>query len=256
MEPFAHVQVLVRGNMQGQFVNNVFYYTGTSGSDTLTAWLTAFRTEWRTNIVANVSDEYEVLFYEAMQIGGVVWLNPDGTLFPPSSIPGGGWPDVTPVLRFTDRASLTGAGAADTGSITTQSFPSYVTVGFKKTCGNLTRPENTTPLLLGRSVRGGFRISGIPVISTDDGEANELNAAAITLWGGSGPNLRIVNSGSADAVMEVVSLFANKRPRIDPDPVLPESYDPFYARATVTAIALNPFLTSQTSRKQSSSNLG
>lgn len=231
----GHYEVTVQAKCNGEDCNNTLHYVCGAGVDTLANFLTTFRALWRAQILPLVSDQYIVQDYVCRQFGAVIWKSAVIPMVIPPS-----WPNVKPLIRYSDNALLAGAGAADTGSITTAELPSMIAVGAYKACGVVTEVDFTT-LPYSKLLKGFIRFGGVPEASTDDADGNNLNAAAEAAWQAAADALRYITPSGQNFTMEVWSLFEGGVARV-------KAGAPLMARANVTSLSVREVLTSQKSR--------
>lgn len=232
----GHYEVGIQAKCLGEDCFNTLHYTCGAGTGTLGGFLSAFRTLWRAQIIPLVTEQYVVQNYVVRQFGAVVWKS---AVIPPVIPPA--WPNVTPLIRYSDNAVLAGDPVLDAGDVTTTEMASLMAVGCYKACHASTEVDFTV-LPYGKLLKGFIRFGGIPEASSDDGDGNSLNAGAEAAWQSAANALRAPVLDSNNFSMEVWSLFEDRVPRV-------AAGLPMMARATVSSLAIASVLTSQVTRK-------
>lgn len=247
------IEVRVIGEAEGQAIINRFHYRLTSfatpNPDNILDVPTAFRAAWRDKILPLLTDNYRVLRYEALHIV-------DATLLVPPA--GNG-----PVFRYGTAAVINGdagVGGADRGQVDetiSNGFPTYVAAGVRKVCGQ-TR-ETDDDAIVNRRLRGGCRIGPLPEADTDVGAPNNIDAALITALedafntGGDDGLLIIGDDEGVDttiAQMHVLGLYLGNNEPYPTEADPPAGRGDNFLYAPVTSVTINPYITSQVSRKQ------
>lgn len=241
MEAGDNIQIDVRGEMFGQAINNTFHFIVSNDGFTMEDAVTAFRGEWRANILPLVCVDYQVNKYIGAVIDGFVFNG--GVTVPPNYRFG---------PRFTESFELAGDAALDDGDVATDPLPSYVAVSATKVCGTLTDFDEND-VTLEKRLRGGVRFAGIPIVSLKTDETNELAALVLADWQAAVTAIRQIEGGGLDLIMEVVSMQKNNLPRTR---IVGGLTEPFPVRGTVTSLVVSPYISSQVSRKQTVSRLG
>lgn len=243
MDVGKHLRVKVRGVSSGQSVINVLHYLNTSSADptSIDAIADAFRAQWRSWVLPRVVNRYSVLYYDFGVIDGLVWDTSDG------GVPGD--TDGNTLWRYTENVSLAGTGS-DVGSVAGAGMPTFNAVGYRKVCAGWEEPDNLTPIPLTKSPRGSLRLSGVPEDATTFD--NILDTGPLADFTATGNALRTIVSGSVRLDMILVTN------RIDGNLMFggAPAFTPEYGVAFVTAMAVNRYITSQTSRKQNVHRLG
>lgn len=229
-------RVTVRGVMHDQSIINEFWYRNTGGADTAENLATNFSSRWASMICPRVSNAYSVLQYDVRKLFGAVATDP--------VVPAAGstwrWSEQFIKNGTTADAGLIAAGVA---------MPSFVAVGFTKTVGPWFNADatNAPGLKLGR---GSGRIAGPAEEYTGAAGSNRIIPASLDAWRNALETLRILNvAGTWDMIIATNSYEG--APVTTGDPPVPS-----YRYAYVTGISVNPYMTSQISRKQRISNLG
>lgn len=233
LTPNEHIQVEIHAVASGQAVLNVLHYKVHStapGTHTLAAWLDAFRTIFRVEILPLLHETYDVQAYSARTIEGMIDLNPE-------ALPA----DARPVLRFNDQEVLQGA-AADVGGVATPALPTYAAVSVAKVCGPVTKPD-LTPLTGEKLLKGGMRWGPIVEADTQTDEPNALDETTVSDWQSAVDGILSISVDTTTCQMEVLSFFKNTLPRR-------EGLTPVFARAHVNSVLVNPYASTQVSRKQ------
>lgn len=237
--------VVVRGEMLGQSVVNVLSYIAESPLHSPLTFdantvLDAFRERWRTYILLGCSQTYSVVSYLVRKAGGAQFVDPSAT------------PIVSNIV-YTESAVANGT-SNDVGGQAGPVFPSFVAVGAQKACGPWLRNDTggTDEIPLSTSPKGGIRIAGTLEADTNTLE-HKLNAAALSVWTTRISALTpIPVGGNPGLTMAVTTTRVNGATLFDPG-VPPTA---FFAAARVNSLAVNPYMTSQVSRKQRLSRLG
>jgi hypothetical protein len=236
---FQHVEVTVLGAASGQQVMNVMHYRAVDGSlpTTIQGFVNQFRTEWRDNFIPLLHDSYVAQAYLARVISGMIWLGA-------SDVP----PTLTrPAVRYSEQAIAQGGTALDTGDLVGAAHPTFTAVSAEKVCGQVF-DASIPPVALTQEklIRGGMRIGPIVEVDTEVAEGNALTAAKTAAVAAALGTIRhIAVPGEGEVDMEVLSFEKNRLPR-----TLPISGLPTFAHALVTSFIVNPFASTQVSRKQ------
>jgi hypothetical protein len=235
-------RVTIRGVFHEQSVINEFWYLPSAGDEDTPAQnlAEAFQQKWSTLICPKVSDAYSVLSYDVRRLYGAVSVNPA------APAEGSTW-------RWSEQYILNGT-SADVGMIPAgTAFPSFVAVGFRKTCGPF--KASTGGAVAGlKSPRGGGRISGPAEIITGASGGNRIVAASLSSWVSalnSLLNIPMVAPVAGAWFMSIATYTYAGAPILTGTPPAAD-----WRIASVTGLTVNPFLTSQNSRKQTLSRLG
>jgi len=246
IERYDIVEITVKGEASGQAIDNVFHYRAEDfvGARDLDSFLSNFRLDWEGPICDLLTTEYSVLSYEARILGGMIWL----TEAVPPSLPS------RPAIRYKESVQQDG----DVDSVGTDAPPAHPTqtaVSIRKKCGPLYTwavdvAQDEEPVLkaLEKMVDGGCRLSSIAEDLSEAADQNRWTAAYVTAVGAAFDSIRVVSTGAAaqNMTMCVLSPVANKVQRTLPASGLPTLYV-----AEVTSFSVNPYVSSQNSRKQS-----
>jgi len=238
MEVGSNIQIDVRGELFGQACNNTFHYIiqTLSGEGMIDA-VTAFRTDWRANILPLLVVDYQVLKYIGAEISGFEFLHAA--------------PDHRYGIRYIDSVELVG-DTSDNGLLDEDALPSYAAVSATKKVGTITDFDEVD-LNLERRLRGGVRFSGLPLSALEPETPNKLEADVYAAWNTAVPLLKSITTAGLLAAMEVISTTKNNAPRVlfdGPDRT------PRPARGTVSSLVVSPFVSSQVSRKETVARLG
>lgn len=242
-------QCQVKGLLFDQACDNVMYYVPSlvDPADANNVNLD-FRTNWRQYVLPRLSPQYSVLFYETRRISGVVQLLNPAVVPPAPYVPPRGNYRYDNFVRFTGIATDVGSNS------NADAFPSFNAVGASKSCTGWADPSTTLAIPLLKQPRGSMRFGGIPRLSTQATAAgNKLTAAELISWQTACFNLAKPEQFGRRYLMAVVThtgpggaqLFNTANP---PEPI--------YYYSIVSALSPNPFITSQTSRKQTISGRG
>lgn len=220
-------EIRVIGTMQGQAAINIFHYkegefNNPSEGDTLESALLAFRAKWRTYVLMNVADDYTVYQYEIQSIL-------DNRT--PRDAPGPN--DELYNIVYGNQAILAGTGS-DIGDDATPPLPTCVAAGFRKVASSTAR-----------WARGSFRLCGLLESDTVSAFPDQLTdlrrlnlAAALT-------NMLQVTVGETPMSLDMV-VFGRTTWLKQANPSTPR--DNYVS--LVNSLILNPFVTTQVSRKR------
>lgn len=229
-------RVTVRGVMHEQSVINEFWYQNVSGVNTAENLAGNFSSRWATMVCPLVSAAYSVLQYDVRKLFGAAAVDP---VVPAQ---GSTW-------RWSEQFIRTGT-AADVGLVAAGvAFPSFVAIGFTKSVGGWFSSESVAVpgLKIGR---GSGRISGPAEEFTAASGGNRLIPTAVSSWTNVMEQLRWLNVAGTWQMAIATYTYAGA-PITSGDPPVPS-----WRYAYVNSVSINPFLTSQTSRKQRIGNLG
>jgi len=235
------LQVRIAGSIHEQRISNVLYYAKTvgEGNASLSAFAEKMRSMWRVWIVPKTSANYTALSYDVRQIGAPIWKN---------------MTDITQgsLWRYDAQTILPGNLAGDTGPGGSGTcFPSFVAVGCSKKGGHLRRASNDVVVAGAVPPTGGIRIAGILESITQGSGDNRLIPSWQNDFQDAFDQLSEFDADGKTFTMCMVTLNANGSPLQTGDPPQPD-----YAYSLVQGVAINPYLTSQISRKQSIHRLG
>lgn len=234
LPPNSHVEITVLAAASGQAVINVLNYkahSGNAGVATLAQLAAAFREEWKDNICPELHESYEVQAYLCRTISGMVFL--------PPIIPGS--PTSRPALRYSEQVIVQGL-AADVGGMATASHPTFTAVSIQKVCGPVTTPA-LVPLTSEKLIKGGMRLGPIAEASTDTTEGNALSSAFATEVLDALNLISTLTAAGETFNLEVLSFYKDSVHRVD-------GALPTFARAGVTSFLVNPYASTQVTRKQ------
>lgn len=245
----AIVVVEVSGSLDEQICDNVLHYRAAfDASLDVEALLTRFRYLWRTFVLPWLSVDYSVIDYDATVIDTTVPIN---LVEDP----------VRLTYRYGDAHSFAGT-TLDKGAQPSANLPSFAAAGAAKNCGQWNQPlvsvnnfNGALPVAGTKAPRGSIRFGGIHESFTE----NKGNDLTDTLRSGlqiaCNQLLEFTYSGSDYASMCVVRVRNdNGEPAVisgeGPESVFGIQY------AIVNSVVVNPYITSQVSRKKSRNTLG
>lgn len=221
IESTAVYEIIVKGTASEQAVLNVIHYATEETIPvppipTEEQFLAQFVENWRTAVLAVLSQIYRVESYTLKRITGT---EVDPSPPPPTRL----------IVPF--QFGIPG-GLGDFGARVGEPLPTYSAVGYRKLTSNPTR-----------NGRGGMRLG--PVLESDTTGGNALNAGALALFAVA--NLesirRVLIAAVANFPMQM-QVFSETLALVAPN-VTPRNFS-----FPVSALALNPFITTQTTRKQ------
>lgn len=230
-----HVEITVLASASGQSIINVLNYRAgltNAAPHTLEDFLTEFRDEWRTGILPLLHESYVIQAYVGRVISSMVFLPP----IPPQG------PNARPAIRYSEQFILQGAGASDTGDKITDAHPTFTAISAQKVCGPVTDPAGVV-LPAEKIIRGGIRLGPIVEADTEALEGNALTAAAAAAALAGLIVIQVVALGGDTMNMEVLSFYKDLNHRVI-GPL------PTFATATVSSFLVNPFISTQVTRKQ------
>lgn len=235
--PNVIVEFKVRGVLNGQSVQNITNWVANDGAGHNNIALD-LRGNWRSNILPRVSLDYSVIAYDYRQIVGMVFKDPTnaaaGSLF-----------------RFANVIRLGGVGLDVGGRSAGANLPSNIAVGAAKACVGWTKSDLVTPpATLEKQPKGSIRFAGLLETDTVD-SGNSLDPSVKALWQTAVDQFRAPGGGTTP-VLAVITNRTGKAVLTDPGPPV----TPIFYVSLVSSLAVNPYVTSQNSRKQSLSRLG
>lgn len=247
--PVQVYQVKIKGSLMGQSCDNTLYLMPDGPGPAPAQAINDFVREWwQATVLPMVSNKYRVIYYSTRRIAGLVWKNPvdftKGSLY-----------------RY-DNHIRTGGKAVDYGRRLVDVLPSLLAVGFAKSADDYFLAETDDELPNSKQPHGGIRIGGI-VRENINVATNELETAAVTSWSAVGEQL-VMPKNATDTFFMALVTNTNGGVYLEPSHTWLPTYIrkpdddtlPWYAVAKVNALSLNPFVTSQVSRKQTIANQG
>lgn len=240
--PNSLYRLYVKGRLFGQRAENTLWYHEKAGAD-IAADVVAedMQDFWQAKILPRVSVDYQVLYYELSLLSGIAYA-------------GGTFDRNRPLMRWSQRYKITGT-SSDAGKITGEpTMPSYAAIGMQKVCDGWEESDLITPVPNKRAPRGGIRFAGM--IDTDTvSHDNLLDSSVLNSWK-TVANF-MVQPYTTGHVREYQMCVVTDRmdgfsEQADPGP--PASGKVWVAR--VSSLVVNPYATTQNSRKQSINRLG
>lgn len=222
LDPNAVYEVTVRGSANNQAILNVFHYQveeplsdpGANGTEE--NFLAEVKEAWDATVLPKLWVGYGVESYNLKRITGTEPVPPPGT----------GNRLIVP-FQFAIPGTID-----ELGTRTGEPLPTYSAVGYRK------RTPNPS-----RNGRGAFRLG--PVMEEDTTGGNALNAGAVALFSPASlePLRRVLITIAASFPMEMV-VFSETLALLTPNTT------PRLFAFEVQTIQLNPFITTQNTRKQ------
>lgn len=246
IKQFDIVEIRVRGESSGQAIDNILFYKAINtfaGEHPLSDFLNEFIDNWQDNICPLLTSDYSVLDYRARICGGIIWRGAADT--PPT--------DTKPAMRYREAVAIDG-GVSDVGVDDPPSHPTQTAVSVRKVCGipktwAVDVDPDAAPVVttLEKAVDGGIRLAPIAEDLSEAADQNRWTAAFVTLVGTAMETIREIDPGVPANVLRmcVPSFFKEGRQR-----VLPVSGLPTMLIAEVTSFSVNPYVSSQNTRKQ------
>lgn len=238
--PGPYFTTRVAGRIAGQSVQNILSWESqtTTPPNALSVAL-AIQDHWRTYVLPKVSAAYSVLTYTAVKIENV-------QLYAPTDKPKySRW-------RYNDAAAVSG-DASDIGIKASAPAASFMAFGLQKACAPWVWGDDGTPVVFGGLARGSMRLGGVlesDTVDNDNDQLNQLVAARLM-------DLKNIALNMTDLVHEtVIAKLVVLRKDYAGAPLEKPAGTGAFQVSEVTALAANPYVTSQVSRKQSARNLG
>lgn len=240
--PNAWFTVRIQGVLAGQSVQNVLHYSS-EGNTTPSAnsFALAVQSHWRANVLPLVSSAYSVLTYTAALIEGA-------PLRDPTAIP------LRNRWAYSDAAAVAGNNS-DVGGKSGNAAPSLVAFGFTKICGSWYSAGDNAQVPLGGIGRGSIRIAGVLEGDTIDGDPDQVNK----ITAGRLLELQTLCLTLLDIVDDrngVLAELGVLRKEDGLGPIQKPAGTGSFQWSPVRSMTLNPYVTSQVSRKQSIRRLG
>lgn len=220
-------EIRVIGTQQGQAAINIFHFkegefNDPSEADTIQAGLTAFRAKWRLNILPKVSDSYAVFQYEIQSIL-------DNRT--PRAVPG---PNDELYNIVYGSQFILGGEAADVGEIATAALPTCVAAGIRKVAATTERWG-----------RGSWRLCGLVEADTEAVTCDQLTALRKASILANATAMLQVTVGETPMSLDMV-VFGKTTWLKQANPSTPR--DNYVS--VVDSVVVNPFVTTQVSRKR------
>lgn len=237
-----HYEFRIKAEAENQSVQNTFHYraqAAAAGLVTLEDLAIAFQDLWDGTVCPLLHTSYKVVAYEVLHVSGAQFLPYTGPPIPPAP------PVVNGPTRLAyDELHTEPPTALSHGGKATDSSPTFVALGIRKSCGVVRDPDGTFQVN-GGLLSGSMRLGPIVEADTSATNPNELEPAALAAAGAIEAALASfgADAGNALMVMEVISLIRGGLYRLTGGGL------PTFATADVLGLLVNKMITSQVSRK-------